>query len=138
MRGVIDRLEATDIASLVVFDDRVKTLAPAQAVGDRRALYAALAQVHAGGSTNLHGGWKAGADTLLPGAKEATLARVILLSDGKPTRGLTVKTDEIRAAVRDWNKRRRVTVHAIAFGKDADFKFLEGLALDTGGAFVSQ
>ena len=94
-KHMIDRLEATDVASLVVFDDRVKTLAPAQAVGDRRALYAALAQVHAGGSTNLHGGWKAGADTLLPGAKEAALARVILLSDGNANVGETTDTTAI-------------------------------------------
>ena len=63
-KHIVDRLEPTDIASLVVFDDRVKTLTPAQPVGNRKALYAALAQIGPGGSTNLHGGWKTGAETL--------------------------------------------------------------------------
>ena len=56
-RHIVDRLEPTDIASLVVFDDRVDTLVSARPVGDRTALHTALAHVHEGGSTNLHGGW---------------------------------------------------------------------------------
>jgi Ca-activated chloride channel family protein len=74
---IVDRLEPTDIASLVVFDDHVTTLAPAQPVGNRSVLHAALEQVQSGGRTNLHGGWAAGAATLLPQANEAALARVI-------------------------------------------------------------
>ncbi|MDP2795345.1 MAG: VWA domain-containing protein [Sulfurisoma sp.] len=96
-RHIVDRLEASDLASLVTFDDRVKTLVPAQSVGDRKALHMALLQVHEGGSTNLHGGWKAGADNLLPAAKDAALARVILLSDGNANVGETVDTAEIAA-----------------------------------------
>ena len=34
-KHIVDRLESTDVASLIVFDDRVKTLAPAKPVGDR-------------------------------------------------------------------------------------------------------
>ena len=35
-RHIVDRLDPTDQASLVVFDDRVKTLVGAQPVGDRK------------------------------------------------------------------------------------------------------
>ena len=64
-KHIIDRLDATDVASLVVFDDRVNTLVPAKPVGNRKALHLALAQIHSGGSTNLHGGWQAGMDSIL-------------------------------------------------------------------------
>ena len=47
-RHIVSRLEATDRATLVVFDDGVDTLVPAHPVGDRAALHAALARVHAG------------------------------------------------------------------------------------------
>lgn len=94
---VVDRLGATDVASLVVFDDRVDTLVPANPVGDRKALHAALAHVKAGGSTNLHGGWQAGAATIRDGAAQAALARVILLSDGNANVGETTDTQEIAA-----------------------------------------
>jgi len=96
-KHIVDRLDATDVASLIVFDDRVKTLAQAKPVGDRKALHAALAQVHSGGSTNLHGGWQAGAESILTEAKTAALARVILLSDGNANVGDTTDTNEIAA-----------------------------------------
>ena len=96
-KHIVDRLDSTDVASLIVFDDRVKTLAPAKPVGDRKALYAALAHVRSGGSTNLHGGWQTGAEEILDGVKQAALSRVILLSDGNANVGETTDTSEIAA-----------------------------------------
>lgn len=96
-RHIVDRLDPTDQASLVIFDDRVKTLVGTQAVGDRKALHMALARIHEGGSTNLHGGWKAGADGLFPGAAESAVARVILLSDGNANVGEITDTEPIAA-----------------------------------------
>ncbi len=96
-RHIIDRLDATDIASLVAFDNEVATLAPAAPVGDRSALYVALARINAGGSTDLHGGWQAGAATLLAGAATSALAPVILLSDGNANVGATTDTGAIAA-----------------------------------------
>jgi len=94
---IIGRLEATDVASLVVFDDRVDTLVPARPVADRKALRAALASVHSGGQTNLYGGWDAGALSLKERAGGAALARVILLSDGGANAGQTSDAGEIAA-----------------------------------------
>ncbi|MBV6475201.1 MAG: hypothetical protein MOGDAGHF_00718 [Rhodocyclaceae bacterium] len=84
---IVGRLAPGDTASLVVFDDRVRTLVAAQPVGDGKVFRGALAQVHEGGSTNLHGGWEVGAKSLQPGAAEAAIARVILLSDGNANVG---------------------------------------------------
>jgi Ca-activated chloride channel family protein len=96
-RHIVDRLDPTDQASLVIFDDRVKTLVGAHPVGDRKALHMALTRIHEGGSTNLHGGWKAGAEGLFPGAAESAVARVILLSDGNANVGEITDTDPIAA-----------------------------------------
>ena len=84
-------------AALIVFDDRVKTLVGTQPVGDRSALHMALGRIHEGGSTNLHGGWQAGANGLLPGAANSALARVILLSDGNANVGEIKETEPIAA-----------------------------------------
>ena len=92
---IIGSLAPTDVASLIVFDDRADTLVPAGPVGDRKVLQAALARVHSGGQTNLHGGWDAGAGTLKQDAAKAALARVILLSDGNANAGRTTNTAEI-------------------------------------------
>ncbi len=96
-KHIVDHLDASDIASLVVFDDRVDTLAHARPVGDRKALYAALAQVRSGGSTNLHGGWQVAAKSISADVSNAALARVILLSDGNANVGETTTTSEIAA-----------------------------------------
>ena len=94
-RYIVDQLDAKDQASLVVFDSNIRTLAETAAVGDRKHLYRALSQIHPGGCTNLHGGWKTGMESLLPRASEAALARVILLSDGNANEGETTETEAI-------------------------------------------
>ena len=85
---VVSRLRPTDSVSLVQFDNRVERLLPAVALGDGDALRAAIASIHAGGNTNLHGGWLDGADSLA-GVPGSGLKRVILLSDGCANEGLT-------------------------------------------------
>mgnify|MGYP000296476125 CR=1 FL=1 len=85
---VLGRLRPTDFLSLVQFDNRVQCLWPAVPVGDGAAQRAAIAGITAGGNTNLHGGWKAGADTLQT-LVSGGLKRVILLSDGQANEGLT-------------------------------------------------
>lgn len=100
-RHIVDRLLPTDLASLVVFDNRVDVLIDARPVGDRQTLHALLSQVHPGGTTNLHGGWKAGAESLFERAPEAALARVILLSDGNANAGETSDPEAIAALCAD-------------------------------------
>ena len=94
---VIDRLRPDDQVALVQFDNRVQLLCPAQPRGDGQALREAIAGIHSGGNTNLHGGWRAGADSLAGLAQRtdnAGLKRVILLSDGCANEGV-VDTAEI-------------------------------------------
>ncbi len=93
---IVDQLRPEDRAALVQFDSRVELLVAAQPVGDRRNLHLALNTIHAGGTTNLHGGWECGANALAEHVRQTGLSRVILLSDGNANSGLTV-TGEIAA-----------------------------------------
>src|SRR5215831_4846122 len=56
---LVDRLAPGDIFSLVVYDDNVQVLVPAQRVEDRRALKARIARIQPGGSTALYAGVQA-------------------------------------------------------------------------------
>ena len=94
-RYILDQLSPSDVVSLTVFDNNVNTLVNAQPVGNGQVLHHALSQISSGGSTNLHGGWQAGANTLLNTAQDAALARVILLSDGQANTGDTTDTQTI-------------------------------------------
>lgn len=69
---------------------------------------------------------------------DAKVDTVILLSDGKPSLGRYTDGEKIREQVRAWNVDRRIQVHTVAFGADADTGFMEGLAKDTGGSFLSK
>ena len=85
---VVGQLRPTDKVSLVQFDNRVRRLWPAVPLGDGAALREAIAAIHSGGQTNLHGGWLEGADSLRD-VGGSGLKRVILLSDGQANAGLT-------------------------------------------------
>lgn len=126
-KHIIDRLESTDVVSLIMFDDRVNTLSPAKPVGDRKALYTALSHVRSGGSTNLHGGWQAGSATILEDVKQAAIARVILLSDGNANVGDTTDTNEI-AALCAHAAEQGVTTSTYGLGRD----FNEELMVEMG------
>ncbi len=63
------------------------------------------------------------------------LDTVFFLSDGRPTVGKFVETDEILQEVRELNRSYRLVIHAIAIGQFPK-NFLRTLALENGGAFV--
>ena len=126
-RHMVDRLAPSDQASLIVFDDRVKTLVGAQPVGNRKALHTALSLIHEGGSTNLHGGWKAGADGLLPGAADSAIARVILLSDGNANVGEITETEPIAALCQE-AATKGVTTSTYGLGRDFNEDLMVGMA----------
>jgi Ca-activated chloride channel family protein len=126
-RHIIDRLAATDLASLMVFDDRVQVLADARPVGDRKVFHAALAQVNSGGSTNLHGGWRSGSESILPQAAEAALARVILLSDGNANVGETTDTKEI-ATLCAYAAAKGVSTSTYGLGRDFNEDLMVAMA----------
>jgi len=86
---VIDGLAPQDRASLVVYDDSVETLVPLTSLADKSVLRKAIAAIDSAGSTNLHGGWFGGAETLAPATAAGIVSRVILLSDGCANHGLT-------------------------------------------------
>jgi len=86
---MVDRLLESDAAALVTFDSHVALDYPLTLLSDKREIQTILATVHSGGTTNLHGGWRAGADEFNHKESKAGIKRVILLSDGGANEGLT-------------------------------------------------
>ena len=124
---IVDHLDPKDLASLVVFDNNIRILADAVAVGDRKHLHRGLSQIRPGGNTNLYGGWKSGMESLLPKAMEAALARVILLSDGNANEGETTETDAIASYCAE-AATKGVTTSTYGLGQD----FNEQLMVEMG------
>lgn len=76
-----------DQMSVVVYDDKVDVLLPLGPLKSPDTVRQVLAHIESGGSTDLFGGWEAGARQL-DGAVASTISRVILLSDGQANHGL--------------------------------------------------
>jgi Ca-activated chloride channel family protein len=85
---IVDRLDARDRVSLVAYDDEVQVLAPCAPMADRETLKRTIARIVEGGSTDLHGGWLTGAESLAAHTAPEALSRVILLSDGCANHGV--------------------------------------------------
>jgi Ca-activated chloride channel family protein len=83
----VNRLLPSDIASVVIFDNRIDVLAPAQPVADPAYFADLIRQVGARGSTAIHGGVLAGAAEVAKNRDARRLNRVVLLSDGQANVG---------------------------------------------------
>ena len=88
-RLMLDGLAPGDRAAIIAFDDEVTRVAPLTPASNKLALASALTTIESGGSTNLHGGWSAGADELAGKLAGDDVHRVILLSDGCANAGET-------------------------------------------------
>jgi Ca-activated chloride channel family protein len=127
---VVGKLRPTDAVSLVQFDNRVQRLWPAVPLGDGAPLRAAIAGIHSGGNTHLHGGWREGADTLADVAGTG-LKRVILLSDGQANEGLT-DAAAIAAQCAEWAA-RGVTTSTYGLGNSFNEELMVAMARAGGG-----
>jgi Ca-activated chloride channel family protein len=116
--------------SLVQFDNRVQRLWPAVPLGEGVPLRAAIAGIHAGGNTHLHGGWCEGADTLAAVAGSG-LKRVVLLSDGQANEGLT-DAAAIAAQCAEWAT-KGVTTSTYGLGNSFNEELMVAMARAGGG-----
>ena len=85
---MVDRLIEKDSAALVTFDNTVSLDHPLHALSSKHKFKTVLASIHAGGTTNLQGGWHEGADEFVRKESMAAIKRVILLSDGCANEGI--------------------------------------------------
>jgi Ca-activated chloride channel family protein len=79
---VIDHMAPTDIVSIIIFDDNVRVVAPAQPVRDKELLKAAVDGIRDGGGTSMSLGMNVGMTELRKNATPQTVNRMILLTDG--------------------------------------------------------
>jgi Ca-activated chloride channel family protein len=86
---IIDRLGTKDRAAVVVYDHNVAVVVPTTQTANKVPFHTAIASIHSGGNTNLHGGWLKGAELMAAVAQANEMARILLLSDGQANAGVT-------------------------------------------------
>lgn len=88
-KALVDELTDKDLLSVVTFDDEISTIVPPAYVQDKKAVKASIDKVHAGGTTNLHGGWQEGGKHVGKKFSQQLVNRVLLLTDGHANVGVT-------------------------------------------------
>lgn len=128
-KRVIDTLTPQDIVSIVLFDDTVQTLVPAQLATDKAALAAQVDAIEEAGGTAMSGGLASGIVELRKHADPARVATMLLLTDGQ-TWG---DEDRCRALAQEL-ARDGVRLTALGLGAEWNEKLLDDIAEVTGGS----
>jgi len=124
-RFAADQMREGDRLSLVAFDDVVETIDPP--TKER------IAAIQPGGSTNLSGGFLAGASLAQRSIGKGTTNRVVLLSDGHANCGITDK-GKLGAIAKSY-RAAGVSVTTMGVGDGFDEELLETIAEQGGGRF---
>lgn len=91
-KGIIDRLKADDIVSVVMYDTYVDTVQSPTNVNDKEKVKARIDKITPRASTNLWGGAEQGYQYVQKNYKPGYINRVLLISDGNANTGLTDST----------------------------------------------
>ncbi|MGH7541680.1 MAG: vWA domain-containing protein, partial [Gemmatimonadota bacterium] len=115
---LVKRLAPSDTLSVIAYDDAVTVVAPPSTGDAQPHLVAQIEALRTGSTTNLSGGWLQGRQFVADGAREGSIDRVLLLTDGLANVGVTDPAKLIglcrNAAARG------VMTTTIGFGRDND------------------
>jgi Ca-activated chloride channel homolog len=134
-RLVVDRLAARDRLTVIVFDAGARLVFGPDGVteGAREKLLRALADLETGVGTNLAAGIKLGADKIRAGYVRGGLPRLILLTDGQPSVGVT--DPERLSAIAAVEGQSGVPITAMGIGEGFEEELLADMARRAGGGF---
>jgi Ca-activated chloride channel homolog len=133
--AAVSMLMPGDFVSVVTYDSQIDVVVPRTRLGDdRRAIVHAIRSVREGGTTALHAGWTEGVTQVLSGTDEATVNRVVLLTDGLANVGVvdpSAIVADVRAAAG-----HGVTTSAYGLGAQYSEQLLRAMA-DAGNGFYA-
>ena len=124
--SLVRSLRPQDRIALVVYDDEVDALSGLAAPSE--ALARTAERIEAGDSTDLYGGWVAGARLVGPGG------RIILLSDGLANAGRFTEARDLALHAGLTYEKYRKTTTTIGIGEDYDEALMHGMARAGRGA----
>jgi Ca-activated chloride channel homolog len=134
LEQLVDGMRDIDKLALVTYSDSARLVYPMAEVGLRRAeLRTMIRSLVANGGTALHDGLKLAFEEGLKNKDGARQNRVLLLSDGQPTIGIT-NTDAILAMSKGYNS-EGVGLTTIGVGTDFNPVLMRGLSQQADGNF---
>ena len=132
MNYVVDLLQPSDVLSVVTFEDAAEVLMPARRVVNKDLIKQHIARIQPGNTTNIYDGFVA-ACSQVASVPAGYVNRVILLTDGEPTAGLTDFPSIVGQVTEQ--KTRGITLTALGFGPEYNEELLMGMAKRSGGNY---
>jgi Ca-activated chloride channel family protein len=132
---VVHKLDSRDRLSVITFDASARTVFGPANLDDaaKQVLLNALSDIRTGVGTNLAAGIKKGSEAIRSGFVRGSIARLVLLTDGQPSVGITDSTR--LAALGEKEASRGVTITTMGIGEGFDDELLAELAARGRGGF---
>jgi hypothetical protein len=128
--GAVAKMKSRDRVNVIMFHTTIHPWRPSLqrlTKGNRAALGKYLLGLRPTGGTNIF-------DALEKALEDKEVDTIFLLSDGSPGSGKFVATDDIVREIRRLNQTRRVAIHCVSIGRDAEL--MRRLAAENGGQYV--
>ncbi len=134
LERLVSSLNDDDQLALITYENVARTVWAMQPVrGNRNSILTIVRGLQATGGTNLHDGLQAAYDAVSSAYDSGRQNRVILLSDGQPTSGIT-STAEIIAMSAARNS-DGIGLTTVGLGSDFNLELMQGLAEQADGNF---
>ena len=134
LRLLVNELRPADEVGIVIYGDRGSVLLKPTDGGEKRAILAAIDELHPGGSTYVEDGLRLAYDMAAQQVRDGRITRVLLLSDGVGNVGRT-GADSILKQIRS-QVDKGVTLTTVGFGMgNYNDILMEQLANDGDGAY---
>lgn len=131
--AMVDELRQDDLVSLITYSNEVKTLLTTVPATETETLRTTFAGLRAGGSTNLYGGLSTALRIADENQATGMQNRVVFLSDGLATSGLTSPA-KIRSLAESY-ARLGIAITTIGVGENFDVEVMRGLGEVGSGNF---
>jgi len=133
----VNRLDQNDIASVVIFDDKVDVLIPAQPVNDRGKFINGIRRIGERGGTAIHAGVTEGAREVRKFKDPKRLNRIVLLSDGEANVGPSRPADFAQLGSALLGEGISVSTIGLGLGYNEDLMLQLARASDGNHAFAN-
>lgn len=134
-RKAVESLNNGDILSIILFNTQITILIPATIINDenKQLILNKIQLIRADGSTNLHGGWLAGANEVAKNLNKENINRVLILTDGQTNAGVVDPKEIIKNISAVYANNISTTTFGI--GEDFNENLLQGISNAGGGNF---
>ncbi len=134
-KQLVSQLTANDRLSIVHYGSDVKSMAGLFATTENKErMLSYIDGIWDDGGTNIGAGLATGRDLLLASKSDFKVNRLILISDGQPTEGVT-DADGLNSVVRE-TKAQGISVSSIGVGTDFNEDLMQGFAELGSGAYA--